>query len=181
MKFKQLKIGDTFRFYEIDPLVKKVAFEEFSYLSDCPGKVEVLIGDGRLTLEREKDQQYDLLVVDAFSSDSIPVHLLTVEAMELYFRNLKPNGILAIHISNRHLNLAPVLELARSELDKRAVLIRGDGNEDAEIYSSDWVLMTSTRDLLKVREIKKAAEELESKQGLRLWTDDYSNLIQILK
>ena len=173
--------GDVYRYYEIDPLVLKVATQEFSYLSDCRGDVEVLIGDGRLTLEQEKDQQYDLLVVDAFSSDSIPVHLLTVEALELYFRHLKPTGILALHISNRHLNLAPVIELARAELDKRAVLIRADGDDDSEIYSSDWVLMTTARDLHKVKAIKKAAEDLESMQGLRLWTDDYSNLIQILK
>jgi spermidine synthase len=173
--------GDTFRFYEIDSLVKKVAMREFSYLADCRGKVEILIGDGRLTLEQEKDQKYDLMVVDAFSSDSIPVHLLTVEALKLYFRHLKTDGILALHISNHHLDLAPVIELARAALEKQAVLIRGEGNDDTEIYSSDWVLMTSARDLLKVREIRKAAAELDSKPGLRLWTDDYSNLIQILK
>jgi spermidine synthase len=175
------KKGDTFRFYEIDPLVEKVARTEFTYLSDCRGKVDVLIGDGRLLLEQDKDQKFDLLVVDAFSSDSIPVHLLTAEALKLYFDRLKPDGILALHISNRHLNLGPIVELARRELHKKAVLISQSPNYDKEIYYTDWVLMTSRRDLRDIPSIGKAAQELEGLSGLRLWTDDYSNLIQILK
>jgi hypothetical protein len=173
--------GDVYRFYEINPLVKNVALREFSYLSDCKGKVDILIGDGRLVLEQESDQHYDLLVVDAFSSDSIPVHLLTVEAIQLYFRHLKPDGILALHISNIHLDLAPVIEELRSTLGKRAILIADDGDDDKEIYTSDWVLMTTSRDLLKIPGLKEAATELRSQPGLRVWTDNYSNLIQILK
>ena len=173
--------GDVYRFYDINPLVEKVARKEFSYLSDCKGRVDILIGDGRLLLERESDQHYDLLVVDAFSSDSIPVHLLTVEAIQLYFRHLKPNGILALHISNLHLDLAPVIERIRSTLGKQAVLISSNGNDDEEIYRSDWVLMTSGRNLRDVPDIKKAAEDLRSQPGLRVWTDNYSNLIQIIK
>jgi spermidine synthase len=173
--------GDTFRFYEIDPLVEKVARREFTYLSDCRGKVDVLIGDGRLLLEQDTKQKFDLLVVDAFSSDSIPVHLLTVEALELYFSRLKPDGILALHISNRHLKLQPVVELARIELNKQAILIFNSGDYDNQIYRTDWVLLTSGRNLLNIPEIKAAASELEPMPGLRLWTDNYSNLIQILK
>jgi spermidine synthase len=173
--------GDTFRFYEIDPLVEKVARREFTYLNDCKGKVDILIGDGRLLLERDTEQKFDLLVVDAFSSDSIPVHLLTVEALKLYFDRLKPDGIVAVHISNRNLNLTPVVELARAALGKKAVLISQRGDYDKEIYYTDWILLTSGRDLRKTREIGDAALSLESEPGLRLWTDDYSNLIQILK
>lgn len=172
--------GDYYHFYEINPLVKDVAQKEFSFISDCPGKVDISIGDGRLLLEQESGQQYDLLVVDAFSSDSIPVHLLTVEAVQLYFRHLKPNGILALHISNLHLNLAPVVEQIRSTLGKQAVLISNKGDHDKEIYDSDWVLMTTNRNLTTIPEIKKVATKLESKQGIRVWTDDYSNLIQIM-
>jgi SAM-dependent methyltransferase len=173
--------GDIYRFYDINPLVEKVATQKFSYLSDCRGKVEVLIGDGRLLLEQETDQHYDLLVVDAFSSDSIPVHLLTIEALQLYFRHLKPDGILALHISNLHLDLAPVIDRMRSALNKRAILITNKENDDEEIYGSDWVLMTSTRNLCDVPEIKEVAADLSSRKDLRVWTDNYSNLIQILK
>jgi hypothetical protein len=173
--------GDTYRYYEIDPLVHKVALKEFTYLTDCRGKVDVVIGDGRLSLEQENDRKFDLLVVDAFSSDSIPVHLLTVEAIELYFNRLKPDGILALHISNRHLDLGPVVELTRAALNKRAVLIQAAGDEDMEIYHSDWVLMTTDRDLTKIQEIKNAGVDLETQKDLRLWTDNYSNLIKIMK
>lgn len=173
--------GDTFRFYEIDPLVEMVARQEFTYLSDCRGKVDVLIGDGRLLLEKDSDQKYDLLAVDAFSSDSVPVHLLTIEALKLYFDRLKPDGILALQITNRHIRLAPVLEIARNELGKQALLISQASDYKNFIYNTDWVLMTSGRDLLKIPKIRNAAIGLDSKPGLRLWTDDYSNLIQILK
>lgn len=173
--------GDIYRFYDINPLVEKVATQKFSYLSDCRGKVEVLIGDGRFLLEQETDQHYDLLVVDAFSSDSIPVHLLTIEALQLYFRHLKLDGILALHISNLHLDLAPVIDRMRSALNKRAILINNKENDDEEIYGSDWVLMTSTRNLCDVPEIKEVTADLSSRKDLRVWTDNYSNLIQILK
>ncbi|HXW69154.1 MAG TPA: fused MFS/spermidine synthase, partial [Dissulfurispiraceae bacterium] len=173
--------GDVYRFYEINPLVKKIALQQFSYLSDCRGKVEILIGDGRLLLEQENNQQYDLLAVDAFSSDSIPIHLLTVEAIQLYFHHLTPEGILALHISNLHLDIAPVIEQVRSTLGKQAILISSDGDDDEEIYEADWVLMTSGRNLLRIPEMKKAATELRSRHDLRVWTDNYSNLIQIVK
>ena len=139
-----------------------------------------LSGDGRLLLEQESDQPYDLLVVDAFSGDSIPVHLLTVEAVRLYFRHLKPKGILALHISNAYLNLAPVVEQIRSTLGKQAILISNKGG-DKIIYDSEWVLMTTNRNLMTIPEIKKVAVKLESKPGVRVWTDDYSNLLQIMK
>ena len=107
--------GDVFRFYEINPLVEMLARTEFTYLADSRGRTEVILGDGRLSLERERGQDYDLLVVDAFSGDSIPVHLLTTQALELYFRHLKPGGILALHITNTHLDLAPVVDSPDAE------------------------------------------------------------------
>ena len=102
--------GDYYRFYEINPLVLRLAHTEFTFLRDCKAKVDVAMGDARLSLEREAPENFDVLAVDAFSSDSIPVHLLTREAMQLFFRHLKPDGILAVHISNRYLDLQPVLE-----------------------------------------------------------------------
>lgn len=172
--------GDYYHYYEINPLVKDVAQKEFSFISGCPSKVDISIGDGRLLLEQESDQPYDLLVVDAFSGDSIPVHLLTVEAVRLYFRHLKPKGILALHISNAYLNLAPVVEQIRSTLGKQAILISNKGG-DKIIYDSEWVLMTTNRNLMTIPEIKKVAVKLESKPNVRVWTDDYSNLLQIMK
>ena len=103
------RLGDYIRYYEINPLVLRVARKEFFFLKDCKAKLDVAMGDARLSLEREPPQNFDVLAVDAFSSDSIPVHLLTKEAMELYFRHLRPDGILAVHISNRYLDLQPVL------------------------------------------------------------------------
>ncbi len=171
--------GDLFRFYEINPLVLKLAREEFTYLSDCRGRTEIILGDARLSLEQEKDQQYDLLVVDAFSGDSIPAHLLTTQALELYFRHLKPNGILALHISNAHLDLEPVVEKLGTTLGKYAALISSAEDEAEEIYSADWVLMTSQP--LTSPEITRAAGKLRSNPRMRVWTDDYNNLFQILK
>ncbi len=171
--------GDLIRIYEINPLVVRLAHEEFTYLADCLGTIEIILGDARLSLERENDQHYDLLAVDAFSGDSIPAHLLTKQALELYFRHLKPDGILAIHISNAHLDLEPVVEKLGATLGKHSILISSDEDEDAEIYTSDWVLMTS--EPLTSPEIKEAGKKPGSNPKMRLWTDDYNNLFQILK
>ena len=171
--------GDLFRFYEINPLVVKLAREEFTYLPDCRGTAEIILGDARLSLEQENNHQYDLLVIDAFSGDSIPAHLLTTQALELYFRRLNPDGILALHISNAHLDLEPVVEKLAVTLKKQAVLINNPEEEEEEIYSSDWVLMTSRP--LGSPEITKAAAKLRSDPKMRVWTDDYNNLFQILR
>jgi spermidine synthase len=170
---------DVFRFYEINPLVDTLARTEFTYLRDARGKIEVVIGDGRLSLEKEPDQHYDLLVIDAFSGDSIPVHLLTREAMELYFRHLKPTGILALHTTNRHLDLAPIAGQLSQLLGKHAVMIDDSGNRGLYIYSTQWVLVSSSP--LSSPDILDASDDLPSRPDLRIWTDDYSNLFQILK
>jgi spermidine synthase len=171
--------GDLFRFYEINPLVEKLAREQFTYLSDCRGKTEVILGDGRLSLEREPDQHYDLLVVDAFSGDSIPVHLITRQAMELYFRHLNQGGIVALHITNAHLNLPPVVETLRRGLGKHAVIITNERDGMRQVYSADWALLSSRP--VTDPEVVNAAGELPFRPELRAWTDDYNNLFQILK
>ena len=171
--------GDLFRFYEINPLVERLARQKFTYLSDCRGKVEVVLGDARLSLEREQPQQYDLIAVDAFSGDSIPVHLMTREAVDLYFRHLKPGGVLALHITNTHLDLGPVAEKLGRAAGKQAVLVSSEGDSDKEIYGADWVLMSSSP--IDSPAIKKASTRLVERPELRLWTDDYNNLFQILK
>jgi SAM-dependent methyltransferase len=173
------KPGDVYRFYEINPLVEKLARSEFTFLADCRGKVDVVLGDGRLSLEREPDQRYDLLVVDAFSGDAIPVHLLTKEALELYFRHLKPAGILALHITNTHLDLEPVVEKLANTLGRRALLVSADSDESRKIYRSKWALLSQT--VLTSPALQEAAEDLAARPGLRIWTDEYNNLFQILK
>jgi Spermidine synthase len=174
--------GDVLRFYEINPLVVKLAQREFTYLADCKGKVEIVMGDGRLSLEQEPNQKFNLLAVDAFSGDSIPAHLLTLQAFELYFRHLRPDGILALQITNTHLNLAPIIYKLSEMLGKQAVLIAyedDEKDEENEIYGSDWVLVSSNP--FPSEEIKKASRALPSRPELRIWTDDYNNLFQILK
>lgn len=171
--------GDLFRFYEINPMVERLAREKFTYLSECEGKVEVVHGDARLSLEREPAQQYDLLAVDAFSGDSIPVHLMTREAVDLYFRHLRPGGVLALHITNSHLDLGPVAEKLGRAAGKHAVLVSSEGDSDNEIYGADWVLMSSSP--LEPQALKKVSTRLVERPELRLWTDDYNNLFQILK
>jgi spermidine synthase len=173
--------GDLFRFYEINPLVEDLARREFFYLSKSQGKVDVVLGDGRASLEHEPDQHYDVLVVDAFSGESIPAHLLTLESMNLYFRHLKPTGVLAIHISNEQLDLEPVVEGLRLRLNMEAVLISNKKDERLKTNAANWVLVASDKSFLEFPEIKRSSRPLSAKRERRVWTDDYNNLFQILK
>jgi hypothetical protein len=171
--------GDVYRFYEINPMVEQFARDYFTFLSAAQGKMEIVLGDARISLEREETQNYDLLVVDAFSGDAIPVHLLTQQAIELYFRHLKPDGILAMHISNNHFDLDPVVEKVARSCGKHAVLLENDHSNADEVYASKWVLVTAAP--LKTRALMIASKPLPARPDLRVWTDDYSNMVQILK
>ena len=137
------RLGDYYRFYEINPLVLGLARSEFTFLNECKAKVEVAMGDARLSLEKEPDEHFDVLAVDAFSSDSIPVHLLTREAMAVYFRHLNPDGILAVHISNRYLDLQPVLAGQMRAAGKIARVFDTDEDESADVFGATWVLLTA--------------------------------------
>lgn len=175
------RAGDTFRIYEINPLVLNIAQREFTNLRDCPAKVDVIMGDARLSLERESSQQFDVLAVDAFSSDSIPVHLLTREAFAVYWRHLKRNGVLAIHVSNKYLALAPVVRQHAVEAGKQVMMVSNESDDDAEIFSADWVLVSSRPGFFDTAAIQAAATRIDPNPKLRTWTDDYSNLWQILR
>jgi hypothetical protein len=176
------KPGDDITFYEIDPLVERLAGALFTYLRDSPATVRVIPGDARLSIAHEKaSPPYDLLVLDAFSGDAIPVHLLTAQAIALYRRHLQPNGVLAIHISSQYLDLAPQLALQAQNAGLHAALIHSDADDARGIFAADWVLMTADPDLLGRPEIAKAAQPLRQLPGLRLWTDDYSSLLPLLK
>ena len=172
--------GDYYRFYDINRLVLEVARREFTFLMDCPAKLDVVIGDARLSLESEPNQNFDVLAVDAFSSDMIPVHLLTTEAFRTYFRHIKPDGILAVHVSNRHLELEPVVQLAAQALGKTTRLIDTDDGDDL-VYGATWVLVASSPQVFDQPAFQSHARKIKVKPGLRLWTDDYSNLWQILQ
>jgi hypothetical protein len=182
------KAKDRIRFYEINPAVIRMASDQryFTFLSDSPAKIEIIPGDARLSMQRELDrnerQDFDVLVIDAFSGDAIPVHLLTQEAFEIYFKQLRrPSGILAIHITNAYLDLRPVVVGAAEYFGYKAVLVNsaGDGrlSQDAQ-----WMLVSrnsfAPASQLNTSELSKEGSNL---RGNRLWTDGYSNLLQILK
>jgi SAM-dependent methyltransferase len=176
--------GDVFRFYDIDARVIDIARSEFSYLADSAAAVELALGDARLVLEREPAQAFDVLAVDAFSSDAIPVHLITREALGVYLKHVKEDGIVAFHVSNRFLELIPVVARVAKENRAYSVLVRDDPeDEDGNGRSrSDWVLVSRDSAALKRQDIEDAgATGIEDQPGWRTWTDDYSNLIQILK
>jgi hypothetical protein len=181
--------GDTYRFYEINPLVVNLADGQggyFSFLQDSPADVSVALGDARLVLEQElaagQPQNFDLLALDAFSSDSIPVHLLTREAFEVYLQHLAPAGVIAAHISNRHVDLRPVLREAAETFGLNAAVLYVPASETAPATSASlWVLLTYDPAFLSQPAIAAHAQSLDDVPAARLWTDDYSNLFQMLK
>jgi spermidine synthase len=175
--------GEDARFYEINPEVCRLARSWFSYLAHCRGTVEVVLGDARLSLEREPPQRFDLLALDAFNSDAIPVHLLTAEAFEVYARHLKTNGILALHISNNYLDLEPVVAGLARQFNYRAVAIdHAPTDEQWWLRPSRWVLLTRNEEFLNAPAIRNAARPLTGElANTQLWTDDFSSLFQILK
>ena len=177
------RAGDLYRFYEIDPDVVRVARSDFTYLSDSAAKIEIALGDARLTLEREAPQRFDVLAVDAFSSDAIPVHLITREALAVYLRHTGEDGIVAFHVSNRFLDLVPVVARVARENGVHAVLVQDDPDEDEDRRSrTDWVLVSRDPKALQREAIMKAnAEAPQDRREWRTWTDDYSNLVQILR
>jgi hypothetical protein len=172
--------GDRYTFYEINPLDVQIAQQQFTFLHDSGATINIVPGDGRLSLEREAPQAFDVLVVDAFSGDSIPVHLLTREAFELYFRQLGPEGVLAVHTSNQFLNLEPVV--AAASLDREAVIVNfGIGDNRSGTYPASWILVGRHEGFTAQSEIEKAGKILPPPPGNQLWTDEYSSLFRILK
>lgn len=175
------KAGDRYRFYEIDEAIVNAAHEHFTFVGDSAAEIEVVVGDGRLLLQAQADQRFDVLVVDAFSGDSIPVHLLTREAVELYRQRLKPGGVIALHISNNHLDLRPVVAGIAAELGMQAAHVADAGVAgDPSTSVSDWVLLADDRRVLDLPLIAEATTPLATRAGARTWTDDYSNILQVL-
>ena len=173
--------GDTYRFYEINPQVIDLAKTEFSFLGSSKAAIETLLGDARLTMEREPAQRYDVLAIDAFSSDSIPTHLMTYQSMGVYLKNVKPDGVIAFHVTNRFLHLAPVVKRIADEHGLHTILIRDDPDDDADLANTDWVLVSRDKAMITRPELVVAKDEIKEIPGLRLWTDSFNNLFKILK
>ena len=178
--------GDSFRFYEINPDVIALALGPgayFTYIADSKAEIDIISGDARIRLERElragQSQEFDVLAVDAFSSDSIPAHLLTIEALELYFSHLADDGVLVLHISNRHLDLEPVVIAGATELQAHFAVVHSSGDEQGN-WSSTWVLVTRSLEFATLPAILEARSNDPPAHYADLWTDDYSNLFQIL-
>jgi len=173
--------GHNFRFYEINPAVPLIARQYFTYMSDMEkrgGTLDVIMGDARLSMEREAPQQFDVLLLDAFSGDSVPVHLLTRDAFEIYLKHMKPNGIIAVHVTNRYLVLAPVVEKVAASLGLKTTRIVNDPEGDLDY--TDYVLVTNDEAFLAANPPFTEDSRSDTKVNASLWTDKSYNLYQIL-
>lgn len=174
------RAGDRVTVYEIDPLVIDFARRYFTHLRDTEAAVSIVTGDARVALEGEAPNGFDVLVVDAFSGDAIPAHLLTREAFEVYGRHLSPDGILAVHASNRYVDLPPVVKLSGEAAGFEVTLVRSDADDDRGLFSATWVL-AAKKGLFDRDLVKRHAEEIEVPRSLRVWTDDASSLLPVLR
>ena len=174
------RAGDRLRFYEINPAVLHDAQTYFSYLRDAQAPITHVLGDARLSLERETPQGFDVLAIDAFSGDAVPAHLLTRQAIEIYLRHLKPNGILAFHVTNRFLNLPPVLAELAGTLGLQAIQVH-DENDDPMLRNTDWVLIARQTEVLQAAVFQERGRPLRATGQHTVWTDDYNKLFEILR
>jgi spermidine synthase len=172
--------GDRFRFYEINPLVEPIARNLFSYIRDSQANIAVVEGDGRASLNREAPQGFDVLVVDAFSGDAIPLHLLTREAMAVYRRQLGPGGVVAFHVSNSYMLLAPEIALVADAEGMQARVVESFEVPAEGAYRATWVLVSADPQFFAKPGVQAAAARITRRPGLRVWTDDYSSLLPVL-
>jgi spermidine synthase len=179
------RAGDSFVFYEISPRVVDVADAEFTFLGDTPAKTSVVLGDGRLSLEREAPRRYDVLGIDAFAGDSIPMHLVTREAMALYVRHLADDGVIVFQATNRYIDLLPVVKRLAGEFGMEAAVVSDQPNftSGAEYWlsSTDQILVTRDRKLLDHPALRDVASPIADRPDLPTFTDAHHNLFRILK
>jgi spermidine synthase len=176
--------GQTFTYYEIDPAVERMARDStlFTFLRDCPPQVNVVLGDGRLTLQKMPNASQDLLVMDAFTSDAVPVHLLTREALAMYLTKLKEDGVLVYHISNRYLDLKPVLAGLAADAGIEAFIQEYDAPPNTpSAFGSTWVVMARRGPTVEYIRADGRWQALKPATQDRLWTDHYSNIFTALK
>jgi hypothetical protein len=172
--------GDRMRFYEINPSVQPIAQHLFTYLRDSPAQISFAEGDARASLAREAPQHFDVLVIDAFTGDAIPLHLLTTQALEIYKRHLAAGGILAFHISNQHVDLEPAIYLLAQAAGMQARTIESHADDHKGALNATWVLVTNDGAFLALPAVASHLRDTEQRAGLRLWTDDYSSLLALL-
>ena len=173
------RAGDTYRMYELVPSVLDIAKSHFWFLTGSKAKIESVLGDGRLSLEREPPQNFDMLSIDAFSSDAIPMHLMTREALRVYKSQIKPDGAIVYNITNRFINLAPMVKLLAEAEGMQAIMISHSPESDEYNYT-DYMIVTSNQKLLANHRFKEAAE-IDKLPGLKVWTDDFNNLFDVLR
>ena len=175
--------GQTWTFFEIDLLVVSLARDRryFHYLSDCAPEARMVVGDGRLALSRDAGPAYDLLIMDAFSSDAIPMHMLTREAIAVYLSRLAPGGLLLFHISNRHLDLTPVLADLAGDAGLAALIQHDPGDQDNYYFATSWVAMARQDNRLAPLAADGRWKTMTSRPGRRVWTDDYGNLLSVTR
>ena len=173
------KTGDYFRIYELDPEVVKIAREQFWYLPDAKARIDVVVGDGRLNMERDPPQNFDLISVDAFSSDAIPIHLLTREALQAYRRHLAPGGVIVYNVTNRFVNLPPLLKLV-AEAEGMKVLLMEDDPTDEKYSGTSYVLVSDNPKFLADQRFADASD-IEPIKGLQTWTDGFNNLFKVVR
>jgi len=174
--------GDNYTFYELNPNVERIALEYFTYIEQSRANVNVVLGDGRVTLQKELDtgsvNNFNVLVIDAFSGDSVPAHLLTVEAFALYFKHLKANGMLAIHVSNSHLDLTALVKGLAKNSGYSALYFKTKAT-DKEVTQTEWVVVTNNQLFIRNSKVKRLQSQWPNTNEL-VWTDNYSNLLSIL-
>jgi spermidine synthase len=180
-----MRPGDALTFYEISPRVVEIARREFTFLADTAARAEVVMGDGRLSLEREAPRGYDVLGIDAFSGDSIPMHLVTREAMAIYVKHIKPDGVIVFQATNRFIDLLPVVKRLAAEFGFEALVVSDSPAHEAgpEYWysSTDQVIVTRSRRLLEADPVAEAADDIEDRPDLPVFTDSHHNLLRILK
>jgi hypothetical protein len=175
------RAGDTYRFFELNEQVIEIAKALFSYLGESKAAIEIVPGDARLSILHDRSLAFDVLALDAFSGDAIPVHLLTREAIDIYRAHLNRGGVLAFHVSNDFLDLAPVVKQLADSVHMRAILVRNHENDESGVLAADWVLVTNAPAVFDNPGIKVHSLGILEHPGLQVWTDGYNNLLQILK
>lgn len=173
--------GDTYRFYEINQQVVNIAQGLFYFLRRSPARIQITVGDGRLQLQQERGPSFDVLAIDAFSGDAIPVHLLTQEAFQLYRQRLRNGGTLAFHVSNQYLDLAVIVRQLAELKGFQAVLVRNHQDAEALVDAADWVLVTNNQTVLQNPGVRTHVVPIALRAGLRPWTDSYNNLLDVFK
>ncbi|HLH03918.1 MAG TPA: fused MFS/spermidine synthase [Bryobacteraceae bacterium] len=173
--------GDAFYFYEINSQVADIAESLFFYLRESRAAIHIQIGDGRLLLERESSGPFDAIVLDAFSGDAIPVHLLTAEALAVYLHHLTPAGALAFHVSNDYLDLAPVVAQLAAHAGLSAVVVHNSSDPDEAILPADWVIVTRNPAILENASVRAHLKPIAPRPNARLWTDDYSGILSVFR